>query len=145
MSVDTAGAIRITRVIKADPQAVWEAWTRPEHMERWACPAPEGVKAVETDLRVGGSFEIRMEVDGQAHTAFGTYKEVDPPRRLVYTWDWREESHAMGDTTVTVEFEPEGDGTRVVLLHEGFPAVEARDGHREGWTACLTHFEGLFG
>lgn len=144
MTVHATNAIRITRVIQASPRAVWDAWTQPEQMKKWSCPAPGGAKRIDADFRVGGAFEIHMEVDGESHTAFGTYREIDEPHRLVYTWDWREESHAMGETTVTVEFRPEGEGTRVALVHEGFPAAEAKDGHAEGWALCMGHFEELF-
>jgi len=144
MSVETAGAVRITRVVKADPQSVWDAWTRPEHMRKWSCPVPDGVKDIACDLRVGGAFEIRMEVEEGPHTAFGVYREVTEPTRLVYTWDWREEDNAMGETLVTVEFRAVDGGTEVTVLHEGFPVVEARDGHEEGWAACMSNFEALF-
>ena len=145
MSVETVGAVAIRRVVKADPQTVWDAWTQPEQMKAWSCPAPGGCKRVDSDLRVGGAFEIHMEVEEGPHTAFGVYREIDPPNRIVYTWDWREEENAMGETLVTVEFRPVDGGTEVSVLHEGFPAAEARDGHEEGWAACMSHFEALFG
>ena len=144
MSVKTVSAVNITRVIKADRQSVWDAWTQPEQMKQWACPAPGGLKGVTTDVRVGGAFELAMEVDGMSHTAFGTYREVEEPSRLVYTWDWREADNAVGETVVTVEFNEVDGGTEVVLVHEGFPSTEARDAHNEGWTACLNNYEGLF-
>jgi uncharacterized protein YndB with AHSA1/START domain len=144
MSVETAGALEIRRVVNADPQTVWDAWTQPEQMKKWSCPAPGGLKDVSCDLRVGGAFELRMEVDEGPHTAFGVYREIDEPRRLVYTWDWREEDNAMGETLVTVEFRPVEGGTEVVVVQQGFPAREARDGHDEGWSACLDNFEALF-
>lgn len=144
MSVETTTSLRIVRTIQADRQAVWDAWTKPEHMRRWSCPAPGGVQDIQSDFRVGGSFTISMNVEDEAHTAFGTYKEIDEPNRLVYTWDWREESHAMGETLVSVEFTEKGVATEVVLVHDGFPAVEAKSGHEEGWGACLAHFEALF-
>jgi uncharacterized protein YndB with AHSA1/START domain len=134
----------MTRVIHAERQAVWDAWTKPEHMKKWSCPEPGGAKRIETDLRVGGAFRIEMVVGGDAHTAFGTYREIDAPRRLVYTWDWKEESHQMGETLVTVEFNEVDGGTEVVLVHEGFPAAEAKTAHEEGWGACLAHFEATF-
>lgn len=144
MTTTTHTSLKMEREIAAPPQEVWDAWTQPEKMRLWSCPAPGGAQKIESDFRVGGSFTIYMSVEGESHTAFGTYKEIDAPKRLVYTWDWREESHAMGATTVTVEFEPTDAGTRVSLLHEGFPAEEAKQGHEEGWGACLAHFEGLF-
>ena len=144
MSVDTTSSIRMTRLIQADRQAVWDAWTQPELMKQWSCPEPGGVQDIESDFRVGGSYTISMRVEGNGHTAIGTYKEIDAPNRLVYTWDWQEEDNRMGETLVTVEFAARGDATEVVLLHEGFPAVEAKDGHEQGWSACLAHFEALF-
>ena len=141
MTVETVSALRITRTIKADRQAVWNAWTQPEHMKHWSCPAPGGVIEVSTDLRVGGDFAIRMVVEGDEYNAFGTYREVDAPRRLVYTWDWREEAHQVGETVVTVDFNEVDGGTEVVLVHDGFPAVEAKDGHDQGWVACLDLLE----
>ncbi len=125
MSVDTMNSLRLTRLIQANQQQVWNAWTQPELMRQWSCPAPGGVQDVESDFRVGGAFTIRMRVEGTDYTAIGTYKEIDAPNRLVYTWDWKEEDHRVGETLVTVEFEARGDATEVVLLHAGFAAVEA--------------------
>ena len=82
---------------------------------------------------------MRMVVEGVEHNAFGTYREVDEPKRLVYTWDWREEGQQMGETLVTVEFNEVEGGTEIVLVHDGFPADEARAGHGEGWELCLDH------
>lgn len=141
MSVESVEALRIARVVKADRQAVWDAWTQPEQMKAWACPAPGGMAGATADLRVGGAFTMHMVVEDNEHNAFGTYREIDEPRRLVYTWDWREEEFAMGETVVTVEFNEVDGGTEIVLTHEGFPVKEARAGHDEGWIACLSHLE----
>lgn len=134
-------ALRMTRVVRAEPQAVWDAWTRPEQMKAWSCPVPGGLQSVSADVRVGGDFLIQMVVDGNEHTAFGTYREVEEPRRLVYTWDWREEDDAMGETTVCVEFRAVEGGTEIVLVHDGFPVEDAKEGHAEGWAACLVHLQ----
>ncbi len=145
MSVETVPAVKMSKVVRANRQAVWDAWTKPEMMKQWSCPEPGGLKGAECDFREGGAFELRMVVgEGVKHTAFGVYREIDEPNRLVYTWDWREEENAMGETLVTVEFNEVDGGTEVVLVHEGFPAAEARDGHQEGWTACISHFEAIF-
>ena len=144
MSVETVSALRMTRMIHADQQAVWDAWTQPEHMKVWSCPQPGGVTDLSVDLRVGGAFTIRMIVEGSEYNAFGTYREVEAPRRLVYTWDWKEEDHRVGETVVTVEFNSVDVGTEVVLVHDGFPADEEREGHEQGWGGCLNLFEGLF-
>jgi glutathione S-transferase len=141
MTVETVSALRIARTIKADRQAVWNAWTQPEQMKHWACPAPGGLADATADLRVGGAFTMHMIEGGNEHNAFGVYREVDEPRRLVYTWDWREEDNQMGETLVTVEFNEVDVGTEVVLVHEGFPTAEVKDAHDQGWTACADHLE----
>ena len=139
-------ALRLIRTVAASPEAVFEAWTAKEHLERWSCPNPDAPLEVEVDLRVGGNYSIRMDVDGGPHTAFGTYREVDPPNRLVYTWDWKEEPLAMGiETLVTVEFAAVDGGTEIRLTHEGFPAPEAKDGHELGWTMSLERLAGQAG
>lgn len=139
---ETVEALRLVRTVRADRQTVWNAWTRPEEMRIWACPAPGGLKEATADLRVGGHFTMRMEVEGVEHNAFGTYREVDEPNRLVYTWDWREEDQQMGETVVTVDFREVDGGTEIVLVHEGFPVDEAKAGHAEGWELCLSHLAG---
>lgn len=139
-------ALKLIRTVAASPEAAFEAWTAKERLECWVCPNPDARVEVEVDLRAGGRYTIRMHADGGPYTAFGTYREVDPPNRLVYTWDWKEEPHAMGvDTLVTVEFVPVEGGTDIRLTHEGFPAPAVREGHGEGWTMSLERLAGQTG
>ncbi len=145
MSTETATSLRITRVVKAKRETVFKAWTEPDQLMRWSCPEGATMEDAAVDLKVGGRYRIRMRGEnGETHTAFGVYREIDRPGRLVYTWDWEESSHAMGETLVTVEFNEVGGATEVVLKHDLFPAPEARDGHEQGWASCLNRLEKLF-
>ena len=141
----TATSLRISRIIPAPVEKVFEAWTKPEILSRWA--APEGINHIsyDVDLRVGGAYTLVMRNDeGALHTAIGEYREIDPPNRLVYTWDWKEDGYRMDvETLVTVELKPVGGATEVLLTHELFPAEEAVAGHNEGWTSCLNRLESL--
>jgi uncharacterized protein YndB with AHSA1/START domain len=74
--------------------------------------------------------------DGGEVRLVGVYREVDPPKKLAYTWLW-ETSPEMGETLVTVEFLERGGATEVMLKHELFPADEARDKHEHGWSGSL--------
>ena len=76
------------------------------------------------------------EPNGSEHRVFGVYREVDPPRRLVYTWSWENDPEIV-ESVVTVEFHERGNATEVVLRHEGFPTKESRDRHETGWGGCL--------
>ncbi len=134
-------ALEVRRTFAAPPQRVFQAWTRPEELKRWAGPGPMETPLAEVDLRVGGRYRMHMrEPDGTEHRVVGMYREVDPPRRLVYTWSW-ETLPEVTDSIVTVEFLDRGGSTEVVLRHEGLPSKERRDRHEVGWIACLEKLE----
>jgi glutathione S-transferase len=131
-------------LIQADPAKVFEAWTDPKQLNLWSAPEPMEVEA-EVDLRVGGRYRILMKgSDGGVFTAVGEYREIDPPHRISYTWQWEEERNDYYDTLVTVEFLDRDGATEVVLVHELFPDAEIAGKHTEGWTSCLNRLEGLY-
>lgn len=125
------GSLQIERVLPAPPEDVFAAWTTPDRMARWM--SPDGAAEADADPRVGGAFRVVMGRNERLeHT--GEYLEVDPPRRLVFTW--ASPYTGPGPSVVTVELHPHEDGTRLVLTHEQLPA-EAVDGHRNGWGTML--------
>jgi uncharacterized protein YndB with AHSA1/START domain len=145
MSTKTDTSLRLSRVIQGDPETVFRAWTEPEQLKHWSCPEGLTVGEAQVELRVGGTYRLRMRgPEGQIHTAVGTYREITRPQRLVYTWQWEEEDHAVSETLVTVEFNDLDGSTEVVLTHELFPNAEATSAHEEGWTSCLNRLESLF-
>jgi uncharacterized protein YndB with AHSA1/START domain len=132
-----APTLEVRRTFKASPQRVFDAWTRPEEMKRWAAPGPVTVSHAESDLRVGGTYRIHMiQPGGVEIRAHGVYREVAPPTRLVYTWSW-ETQPDVTDTIVTVEFTEKGGSTEVVLRHAGLPTDASRERHSTGWNGCL--------
>jgi uncharacterized protein YndB with AHSA1/START domain len=145
MSTQTGTSLRVSRVIKADRDAVFRAWTEPEQLRQWSSPEGVTLQTAEVDLAVGGRYHLRMHSsEGQEHNAVGTYREIDRPYRLVYTWSWEEEEYDVGETLVTVEFNDLGGSTEVVITHERFPTSQARDDHEQGWTSCLNRLESVF-
>lgn len=130
-------SLRITRAYAAPPEKVFRAWTDPEIMKQWFAPSDQfSTPEVTADARVGGRYRIVMRApDGEYHRVGGVYREVDPPRKLVFTWAW--ESTPERESLVTVEFNAAGAGTELVLTHERFADEVARDKHREGWGGCL--------
>ena len=129
-SVDDA--VRLERVLPAAPGAVYAAWTDPTLLRRWMSPL--GHAEVAVDVRVGGTLQIVMVDDGFRIEHRGTYLEVDPPRRLRFTWV--SSFTDMAESVVTVELLPEGEGTRLVLVHEHLPE-RAVDPHAGGWGTML--------
>jgi len=114
----------VTRTFDAPARIVFEAWTRPEWFTRWWVPKSTGMALLscEMDVRTGGGYRLVFGLgNGESMAFFGTYLEVTPPSRLVWTND---ESDQGAVTTVT--FEDRGGKTRLVL-HERYPSKEAVD------------------
>jgi uncharacterized protein YndB with AHSA1/START domain len=145
MSTKTSTSLTVSRVVKADTETVFRAWTEPGQLQLWSAPEGATVTAAEVDLSVGGRYKIHMRNEqGEPHTAFGVYRTIEPNTRLVYTWTWEEEDHDVGETLVTVEFNDLGGSTEIVLTHERFPNAELTANHEQGWTSCLNRLGGMF-
>jgi uncharacterized protein YndB with AHSA1/START domain len=135
----------VRRTISAPRARVWEAWTQPEQMRRWAGPGAVVAKEFEADVRVGGSYHIVMQPpDDEAMVVRGTYRELREPERLCYTWAWDEDNpEDRVETLITVEFHDLGDKTEIVLTQEGFASEESRNNHGGGWNGALDKLEAL--
>jgi uncharacterized protein YndB with AHSA1/START domain len=112
----------VTRTFDAPARIVFEAWTKPELFRRWWAPKSMGMslRSCEMDVRVGGKYRLEFEPDAMAF--FGTYLEVTPPSRLVWT---NEEGGEAGPVT-TVTFE-EKNGKTLLVMHELYPSKQALD------------------
>ncbi|MEX2527113.1 MAG: SRPBCC domain-containing protein [Gemmatimonadota bacterium] len=136
----TGASLKVVRMVKAAREQVFDAWTTPESLQAWCAPQGMDIPLAEVDLRVGGAFRIRMrDPGGSLHTATGTYREIDRPARLVFTWRWEEQPAHSGnvDTVVTLEFHQLEGATEVILHHEGFPEEAQATEHTKGWTSIL--------
>ncbi len=77
------------------------------------------------------------------HKVSGTYREVDPPKRLVYSWGWEGDENPVKDSTVTIEFIERGDATEVVLTH-AIADDKERASHTEGWTSIFEKLDATY-
>jgi uncharacterized protein YndB with AHSA1/START domain len=141
----TKPSLVLKRRLKAAPEKVYEAWTRPEQMTRWWGVTPHSQKTpvAETDLRVGGRFRVQFWGQNEEHHAVsGVYREVVPNRKLVFSWAWQ--STPERESQVTIDLNPVNDGTMLTLTHEQFFSEKARDDHGVGWNAAVDILERLF-
>jgi len=115
----------VTRTFQAPARIVFEAWTRPELLQRWWTPKSIGITFVscEADVRTGGTYRFVFSHPSfeQPMAFFGRYVEVTPYSRIVWT---NEEGPDGALTTVTFE---EIGGTTRLVLHELYPSKEALD------------------
>ncbi len=112
----------VTRTFNGPARIVFEAWTKPELFRRWWAPKSMGMslRSCEMDVRVGGKYRLEFEPDGMAF--FGTYLEMTPHSRLV----WTNEEGGEGGPVTTVTFEDKG-GKTLLVLHELYSSKEALD------------------
>lgn len=115
----------VTRTFDAPVHLVFDAWSKPELFTRWWVPKSAGMTLLECDMdiRTGGAYRLvfRHPSFEQPMVFFGTYREVTPPKRLVWT---NEESEEGAVTTVTFE---EHAGKTLVTFHEIYPTEAALD------------------
>jgi glutathione S-transferase len=144
MTTQTAGTLQITRVIAADPETVFDAWTQPEHIKKWSAPEGMDIPISEVDLTVGGRFHLQMRnAEGGTHNARGIYRVIDRPSRLVYSWAW-DEHPDQGESLIAVEFAAVAGGTEITMIHSGLPSEESATEHEHGWASCLNRLVALY-
>ena len=126
----------LDRTYAATPERVYAHFTDPDLMARWFCPNPDLPTTCDLDVRPGGDWRVVMG----DHVVGGSYVEVEPPTRLVFTFDWEHDDEPA--TTVTVVVTPDGERTRLVLAHA---EAGADGGHEEGWSLSFVRLDGLLG
>jgi uncharacterized protein YndB with AHSA1/START domain len=138
----TAGhTLHIERTFRAPARAVFDAFTSPEVMRRWWHAEHDWkTTAAEVDLRVGGAVRVVMRDPAREaeYGGGGTYTEIDPPRRLAFTWLWD------GDTTrmlIEIDFEERDGATVVRFTHSGLWDEEAVRGHEGGWSRAFDNLD----
>ena len=130
----------VRREIAAPAEELFDAWLDAQSLGSWLRPTGIRETRAETDPRVGGTFRIVMVDDESWIEHTGTYREIDRPRRLVFTWS--SPSTRFRDSIVTVTFEPSSNSSTVVEIHQdGLPDEEARVGHHAGWSDALRELD----
>ena len=127
----------LKRIYPTNAARLYRMWTDEALLKQWFCPGADmSVPVAELDVRVGGHYRVVMQnKDGETYSPAGTYEEVVPGKRLVFSWQW---SDSEVVTRVSVEFrEISPAETELTLTHSGFPDGAVRDSHEEGWDGCL--------
>jgi uncharacterized protein YndB with AHSA1/START domain len=139
-------SLEIKRFIKAPRDRVYAAWTDPAQLKEWF--GPENVQTCEliADARVGGKFRWDIiNAEGEEMTCRGEYRELQPGKKIVFTWQWDDDEVWENHTSVvTVELTDRDGGTELRLTHEKLPNEESREGHTGGWNSALNKLENLF-
>jgi len=148
VEVDPAApaSLEIRRLFKAPRERVFAAWTQREQLERWMCKdePTQDAKYVELDVRPGGRYVIEIQAPGGVlYRGHGTFLEVTPPEKLVFTWAWSRspesetEELQTTDSVVTVELFERGSSTEMIFRHEKLSGEASRKSHQKGWEGCF--------
>ena len=132
-------AVTVSRRIAASAERLFDAWLDPASLALWMRRDGGEPSQVVADPRVGGSFSFTMLDRFGESVHMGTYRLIDRPRALEFTW--RSHTTNEADSLVRVTFEPDGDATVVEVRHERLPDAEAASKHSEGWTEILGRLE----
>ena len=119
----------VTRTVNGPARLVFEAWTKAELFRRWWVPKSYGLNLLscEMDVRIGGQYRLVFRHEDSTMAFFGTYLEVTPHSRLV----WTNEEGDAGKTITTVTF-TESAGRTLVVVHDLYPSAAAFDSGSAG-------------
>lgn len=130
----------LRRSFDAPPELIFRLWAEPEHRVRWWGPSGRGASRCEVDFRVGGAWRVTMKsASGHEHPVHGVFTEIEEPHRLCFTYINDADGHEM---LVEMDFEPEGEGTRMTFRQTPFLNARERSGHGYGWTSTLSILAG---
>ena len=132
-------SVTVRREIAAPAEDLFDAWLDAQSLGSWLRPSGIRETRAETDPRVGGTFRIVMVDDESSVVHTGTYREIDRPRRLVFTWS--PPATRFRDSIVTVTFQPSSASTVVEIHQVGLPDEAAQASHHAGWSDALRELD----
>lgn len=140
----------LERIVDVPRELVWKAWTTPEHVKKWFCPAPWSVSQCEIDLRPGGVFRTVMKSpEGEEHPHDGCYLEIVPGQKLIWT-DALLPGYRPAEKpfiTAIIMLEDHGSGTKYTALvkHKDAATREEHEkmGFSMGWNTALDQLVAL--
>lgn len=141
--------VKITKVLDASIEKVWDAWTNPESIKEWLSPEGMTNPEVTNDFKVGGKYRIVMEghdMHDPTHNGImpvgGKYLEIEKPNKLVFSWLWENapaKTHTTKITILLIKIDEEK--TEMTLIHSDFADDNMRHEHDMGWKSTFNKLE----
>jgi uncharacterized protein YndB with AHSA1/START domain len=138
----------VRRRLAAPPSKVFGAFADASLVSRWLTPSPEvALRVIEFEFRVGGVYRFAYHIpDGTTMFVNGEYRVIDPPVRLVFSWNIEPpDEHAGVRSEVTVTLTPDGSGTALHIQHQQLTRPGAAARHAEGWRGAIEQLSAVLG
>jgi len=134
--------LHLEKVLDVSSERVFAAFVDAEQLRFWFGPTGFTASGLQFDAVEGGDYRIAMQPpEGDVFHIRGTFRVVEPHRRLSFTFLYEEPDPDDQETLVAATFEPTADGTRVVLDQGPFKTAARLALHRDGWTDSLERLE----
>jgi uncharacterized protein YndB with AHSA1/START domain len=131
-------SLELTRLFPAPRARVFDFFAGAALLAEWWGPRGFSIPSIDFVPRVGGIYRIEMQPpDGDAFELTGTFREVDIPLRLAFTFEWEPADPDDEETLAQLQFEVTDDSTKVQLRQGPFKTEARRALHRDGWTESL--------
>ena len=144
MATSDGSLLTLDRVLPAPRPAVWEALTNPRRLSQWWGPAGFEIPEIDFDPRVGAGYRITMQPpDGEPFHLNGEFREVDPPNRLAFTFNWEPPDPDDRETLAELTLTERGEETEVSFSQGPFATEERRAVHEGGWRDSFEKLERL--
>lgn len=141
---------KVTHHFKAPAERVFDAWLDPTMVRSWmSLPSPVlgtmDVRRIEIDARVGGRFTFSDMRKGGEAVHWGFYREIDRPRRLVFSWFTSEEEEEEDSSVVTLTIEPTEEGCVATIVHSmNEQWAEYVKQTEKGWDSLLSQIDSFY-
>lgn len=139
-----SNAITTQKTFSTDVQSLYKAWTEESELKQWWKPADRELKSVDADLKEGGKIAYIFEDNDESSLQItGEYETVKPEEQLVYTWNWHMDKSPVenGEYKLAVDFDKDGDGSKISIKQENNASEEGIHPNEEGWENALKDLE----
>ena len=132
--------VKVSAWYAVDVHQAFAAWTDPAKIAVWFGPENYRAEVLEMEVKIGGRWRFKMiSQSGDVSHHRGRYLAIEPDKLLSFTWESEEDRDLTGgrETRVSVHFCAEAGGTRVTLVHERLPTLQAKQALEFGWSSGI--------